>query len=61
MFTQVPFFFFFTWPECGGEASKTVPSDGIQSQAKSLPAAPWVYCFSLFQVLTTFSFLLNFI
>lgn len=51
---------FFTWSKHAGEVSRILSSDGIQSQAKSLPAATGVYHFSLFQVLTMLNFLLNF-
>lgn len=36
-------FFSLTWPEHAGEASKRLPSDGMQSHAASLPAAAWVH------------------
>lgn len=52
--------FFFTWSKHAGEVSRILSSDGIQSQAKSLPVATGVYHFSLFQVLTMLNFLLNF-
>jgi len=52
---------FFTRSKRADEASGTLSSHAIQSQAKPLPAATGVYSFSLFQVLTLLNFLLNFI
>lgn len=57
MFMQL---WFFTWSKRDGETSRILSSEGIQSQAKSLPAATGIYCFSLFQVSTMLNFL-NFI